>query len=77
MATFFDRMNGGNTAPQNPFSNFQNTLQRFNEFRRNMKGNPQEWYNQMMNSGAISKEQYDQVNNAVQQFMRTMGGGQK
>lgn len=39
-------------------------VSRFNQFRQNIKGNPQEMVQQMLNSGRITQAQY---NNAVQQ----------
>lgn len=39
-------------------------VSRFNQFRQNIKGNPQEMIQQMLNSGRITQAQY---NNAVQQ----------
>ena len=41
-----------------------NLVSRFNQFRQNFKGNPQEMIQQMLNSGRITQAQYD---NAVQQ----------
>ena len=40
------------------------TIQRFNQFRQQFQGNPQEIVQNMLNSGKITQEQY---NNAVQQ----------
>ena len=46
-----------NTVPDNFMSKFQ-------QFRQNFKGNPQEQVQQLLNSGKVSQEQYNQ---AVQQ----------
>ena len=42
-------------------------LQRFQQFRQGFQGNPQQMIQQMMNSGQINQNQY---NNAVQMAQR-------
>ena len=44
-----------------------NLLQRFQQFRQGFQGNPQQMIQQMMNSGQINQNQY---NNAVQMAQR-------
>lgn len=51
----------GNNMPNNPMTA---TIQRFNQFRQQFQGDPQQKIQQMLNSGQITQEQY---NNAVQQ----------
>ena len=46
-----------------------NVLQRFNQFRQNFKGDPQQQIQQMLNSGRITQQQY---NNAVQMANQLM-----
>lgn len=48
----------------NMFNGTQDMVQRFNQFRQQFQGNPQQIIQNMVNSGKISQEQY---NNAVQQ----------
>jgi vancomycin permeability regulator SanA len=45
----------------NPMGNQQNIMQRFVEFRKNFKGNPQEQVQQLLNSGKVSQAQYNQA----------------
>lgn len=56
----FNLLGGGNT-PNNPMAQ---TIQRFNQFKQQFQGDPQQKIQQMLNSGQITQEQY---NNAVQQ----------
>lgn len=49
-------------------------LQRFNQFRQNFKGNPQEQVQQLLNSGRVSQEQYNRAVQIAQQFQRMFGG---
>ena len=51
-----------------------NILQRFQQFRQMFRGDPRQQVQQLMNSGKISQQQY---NNAVQmanQFQQMLGG---
>lgn len=56
-----------NTIPDNFMSKFQ-------QFRQNFKGNPQEQVQQMLNSGRVSQEQYNRAVQMAQQFQRMFGG---
>ena len=55
-----------NTVPDNFMSKFQ-------QFRQNFKGNPQEQVQQMLNSGRVSQAQYDRAVQMAQQFQRMFG----
>ena len=59
------------TMMQNsPMGNMMNLVQRFQQFRNNFQGNPQQVVQQMMQSGQISQQQY---NNAVQMAQQLQG----
>lgn len=45
----------------NAMNNQQNFIQRFNEFRKNFNGNPQQQVQQLLNSGKVSQAQYNQA----------------
>lgn len=49
-------------------------LQRFQQFRQNFHGNPQEQVQQLLNSGRVSQQQYNQAVQMAQQFQRMFGG---
>lgn len=61
----YNEMNAGNQ--QNNF------LQRFNQFRQNFSGNPQQQIQRMLNSGQISQEQYNRAVQQAQNIMRMFG----
>ena len=42
-------------------SNNGNMLQRFQQFRQNFHGNPQQQVQQLLNSGKVSQQQYNQA----------------
>ena len=54
-------------------SNNGNMLQRFQQFRQNFHGNPQQQVQQLLNSGKVSQQQYNQAVQIAQQFQRMFG----
>lgn len=53
--------------------NMANMVQQFNQFRRNFNGNPQQIVQQMLNSGQISQQQFNQVAQMANEFQRIIG----
>lgn len=49
-------------------------LQRFNQFRQMFKGDPQQQVQQLLNSGKVSQQQYNQAVQMAQQLQRMMSG---
>lgn len=49
-------------------------MQRFNQFRQMFKGDPRQQVQQMLNSGKVSQQQYDQAVQMANQFQRMMMG---
>lgn len=49
-------------------------LQRFQQFQQMFKGDPRQQVQQMLNSGRVSQEQYNQAVQMAQQLQRMMGG---
>lgn len=64
MNPLYNDMNQGN---QN------NLVQRFQQFRQNFKGDPQQQVQQLLNSGRVSQAQYNQAVQMAQQFQRMFG----
>jgi hypothetical protein len=58
---------GNNNVPDNFMSKFQ-------QFRQNFKGNPQEQVQQLLNSGKVSQADYNRAVQLAQQFQRMFGG---
>lgn len=52
-------------AQNNPMSNF---MQRFAQFKQTFSGNPQQMVQNLVNSGKVSKAQYDQAVQMAQQM---------
>ena len=58
--------------------NSNSILAKFQQFQRNFKGNPQQQVQQLLNSGKISQEQYNQAVQMAQQFQQMfMPGAQR
>ena len=51
-----------------------NILQRFQQFRQMFQGDPRTQVQQLLNSGRVSQEQYNQAVQMAQQMQRMMGG---
>lgn len=59
----------------NQFGQMQNLIQNFQQFKNNFKGDPQQQVQQMLNSGQITQEQYDnavKMANAFQSMLNKM-----
>ena len=63
-------MNNMNAMNNNNPMNF---LQQFNEFRRNFQGNPQQTVLNLLNSGQMSQQTYNQLQTIANQIMNSMG----
>ena len=61
--------------PMNMMGNpMQMIMQRFQQFRQTFQGNPQEQIQQLMNSGKVNQQQYQQAVQWAQQLKQMMGG---
>ena len=50
-----------------------NLLQKFQQFRQQFQGDPQQMIQQMMNSGRINQSQYNQAVQMAQNFQKMFG----
>lgn len=55
-------------APQN-----NNVVQRFQQFRNQFRGNPQQQVQELLNSGRITQQQYDAAVQAANQIRNIVG----
>lgn len=60
----------GNSMPPmgGPFGNMMNLLNQFNQFKNNFRGNPKEQVQQLLNSGQMTQEQLNQLQNMAKQL---------
>lgn len=57
----------------NPFQNMQMLMQRFQQFQKSFSGNAGQQIQQMMNSGKINQQQYNQAVQMANQFKGMFG----
>ncbi len=51
-----------------PFQNMFGMLQQFNQFRSTFQGNPQQKVQELLRTGQMSQEQFNQLSQMAQQF---------
>ena len=58
---------------QQPMNNgFSNMLSRFQEFKRTFSGDPQQQVQQLLNSGQMSQQQFNQLSQMATQFQEML-----
>ena len=57
----------------NQYGNENNFLKQFSDFKRQFQGNPQEAVQQLLNSGRISQEQYNQAVQKANALRKMLG----
>ena len=55
-----------------PFGNFMNMIKNFNQFKSQFNGDPQQQVQQLIDSGKMSQEQFNQLSNMAKQFQSMM-----
>lgn len=63
---------GNKSALPVPFSNMQNMMQRLNQFRQSFKGDPKEQVQQLLNSGQMTQDQYNQLSQMATQIQNML-----
>ena len=60
---------GGGSAPA---THLANMLQRFNQFRSTFSGDPKQVVQNLLNSGQMSQQQFNQLQQMASQFQKMM-----
>lgn len=70
----FSALSGTQNTPQLParLGNFQQLAQKFNQFRTNYQGNPQQEVQRLLQSGQLTQQQLDQVQGLARQLMQLL-----
>lgn len=68
MNPFYNPPQMQNQGMFGPFSNMMNMVNQFNQFRSAFQGNPQQKVQELLNSGKMTQEQFNQLSNLAQQF---------
>lgn len=67
----FNQMGGGQMS--GPVGQLQQFMSEFQHFKQNFKGDPQQEVQKLLNSGQLSQQQYNQLQQAASQIARMMG----
>lgn len=67
--------NGSNFVPRNngPIGNMMNLMGRFQQFKNNFQGDPRAQVQQLLDSGQMSQEQFNQLSQMASQFQNMFG----
>ncbi len=57
-----------NFGSQTPFQNMFNMVSEFNNFRNSFTGDPKAKVEELLNSGKMTREQFNQLSSMAQQF---------
>lgn len=64
----FGNNNGNNVPASGPFGSVLNMVNAFKQFKQNFQGDPREQVQNLLNSGQMSQEQFNQLSNMAAQF---------
>ncbi len=67
---FFGALGGGQMP--GPMGNFAQMVQQFNQFKANFKGDPKAEVEKLMQSGKLSQQQLNQLQQMAKQFQSLM-----
>ena len=72
MANQLFNMLGGNSQISSAFGNMQNMITSLNQFRQNFQGDPKQQVQQLLNSGQMSQNQYNQLSQMATQIQNML-----
>lgn len=58
----------GPTQSQGPFGNINNVISEYNKFRETIQGDPRQQVQDLLNSGRMTQEQFNQLSQMAQSF---------
>lgn len=70
--SIFNQLGGGQMS--GPMGEIQQFMSAFAQFKQNFKGDARQEVQKMLNSGQITQDQYNQIQQAASQITRMMGG---
>lgn len=68
----FNLLGGGNPFQGTPFGNALNLVQQFQQFRNSFRGDPRQQVQNLLNSGQMSQDQFNQLQQMAQQFQQML-----
>lgn len=73
MNPIFNRFQQNQMPSGGILGNMSNLLGRFNEFKQNFRGDPRAQVEQLLQSGQMTQEQFQQLSNMANQFQSMIG----
>lgn len=70
---FFNRFGNRNNQMPGPFGNAQNLMNQFQQFKSQFQGDPKAQVQELLNSGKMTQEQFNQLSSMAQQFQGMFG----
>lgn len=64
-----------NQFMQRIIGNMQNFTSQFNQFKNTFRGNPQQQVQNLLNSGQMSQQQFNELQQMAKQIQSIMGNG--
>lgn len=58
---------------QGPFNNMNNVVDKFNQFQSTFQGDPKQKVQELLNSGQMTQNQFNQLSNMAQVFQTLLG----
>jgi len=58
---------------QGPFNNMNNVINQFNQFQSTFHGDPKQKVQELLNSGQMTQNQFNQLSNMAQMFQALLG----
>ena len=68
MGNPFFNQNSPTPQTNNPFGNMANMMSQFQLFKSNFQGDPRQKVQELLNSGRMTQEQFNQLSQLAQQF---------
>ena len=66
-----NNMGTNNMMPMNnPMSNIMNLMSQFNQFKNNFRGNPEQQVKEMLSSGQMTQNQFNQLSQLANMFSK-------
>ena len=63
----------GNAMQNTPFGNMMNMVSQFNQFRNQFQGDPRQQVQELLNSGKMSQDQFNSLQQMAMQFRQFLG----
>lgn len=71
-SSVFNSLGGNSPKLPGPFGNMQQMISRLNQFRQSFQGDPKQQVQQLLNSGKMSQDQYNQLSQMATQIQNML-----